>query len=107
MFLLGVLWVVESIRAGTDEDFELKVTTGDPAALRSDVEAILRRYHINYELRTAGTKDLVYETELPIHTRTDRVSNAILLLGYERRDRSGLGREEEEEEVTSPIGYPR
>jgi hypothetical protein len=58
----------------------LKVTTEDPASIRSNVESILRRYHVKYELRTAGAKDLVYETELPFNTKTDRVANAILLL---------------------------
>ena len=80
LFILGVLWVVESLEPERTKTFELKVTAGDPGAFRSDIEAILRRYHITYELRTAGTKDLVYETELPIQTRTDRVANAILLL---------------------------
>jgi hypothetical protein len=80
LFILGVLWVVESLEPERTKIFELKVTTGDPASLRSNIEGILRRYHIKYELRTAGSKDLVYETELPINTRTDRVSNAILLL---------------------------
>jgi len=80
LFLLGVLWVVESLEPERTKTFELKVTTGDPTSMRRDIEAILRRYHITYELRTAGTKDVVYEAELPINTRTDRVSNAILLL---------------------------
>jgi uncharacterized membrane protein YhiD involved in acid resistance len=80
IFILGVLWVVESLEPERTKTFELKVTTADPAALRGDIEAILRRYHLKYELRTAGAKDLVYETELPINTRTDRVANAILLL---------------------------
>jgi hypothetical protein len=80
IFILGVLWAVESFEPERTKTFELKVTTNDPAALRSAIESILRRYHITYELRTAGTKDLVYEAELPFNTRTDRVSNAILLL---------------------------
>jgi hypothetical protein len=80
LFILGVLWVVESIEPERTKVFELKVTTGDPASIRADVEAILRRHHITYELRTAGAKDLVYETELPFNARTDRISNAILLL---------------------------
>jgi hypothetical protein len=80
LFILAVLWVVESLEPERTKTFELKVTTGDPAALRSAIEAVLRRNHINYELRTAGAKDLVYEAELPLQIRTDRVANAILLL---------------------------
>ena len=60
--------------------FELKITGPDPTTLRGDIEAILRGYKIQYEMRSAGPKELCYETELPFEVRTDRVSNAILLL---------------------------
>jgi uncharacterized membrane protein YhiD involved in acid resistance len=80
VFIMAVLWVVESLEPESTKLFDLKVTTEDPASIRSNVESILRRYHVKYELRTAGAKDLVYETELPFNTRTDRVANAILLL---------------------------
>jgi hypothetical protein len=80
LFILGVLWVIESLEPERTKTFELKVTTGDPSTMRGEIEGILRRYHVTYELRTAGTKDLVYEAELPFNSRTDRVSNAILRL---------------------------
>ena len=80
IFILGVLWVVESLEPERTKVFDLKVTTDDPGSIRGGVEGILRRYHVTYELRTAGAKDLVYETELPFNTRTDRIANAILLL---------------------------
>jgi hypothetical protein len=51
--------------------------------LRSEIEAILRRYDIKYELRSAGAKDLMYEANLPLDIKTDRVSNAILKLNGE------------------------
>ena len=81
VFLLAVLWAVESIEAELTKHFELKVTAGDPAALRNDVESVLRRYHVKFELRSLGQKELVYDSELPLHTRTDRIANAILSLG--------------------------
>jgi hypothetical protein len=80
LFVLGVLWFVESIEPEGKKTFELKVTAPDPSTMRGDVESILRRYHIGYELRSAGPKELVYEANLPLSSRTDRVSNAILLL---------------------------
>jgi hypothetical protein len=79
-FILGVLWIVESLEPERRKTFDLKITAGDPALLRSDVEAILRRSDIKFELRSAGAKDLVYETHLPYAVRTDRIANAILLL---------------------------
>ncbi|MBI4265991.1 MAG: DUF4956 domain-containing protein [Acidobacteria bacterium] len=80
VFVLGVLWVVESLEPERRKTFELKITGGDPAPLRGEVEAILRRSNVKYELRGAGAKDLEYEVQLPLSVRTDRVANAILLL---------------------------
>ncbi len=80
IFLLVVLWLVESFEPERKKQFELKVAVPDPAALRAKVEGILRRYRITYELRSAGAKELVYDTQLPWDIRTDRVSNAILAL---------------------------
>ena len=80
VFILGVLWVVESFEPQSTKTFELKVTGPEPSAIRKDLEALLRRHDITYELRSAGHKELVYETELPFAVRTDRVSNAILRL---------------------------
>jgi hypothetical protein len=81
LFLLGLLWAVESIEPELTKHFELKVTAEDPPAMRGDIEAILKRYKVQYELRSAGQKELVYDSELPLHTRTDRIANAILALG--------------------------
>ena len=81
LFLLAVLWAVESMEPELTKHFELKVTVADPSAMRGHVEGILRRYHVKYELRSAGQKELVYDSELPLHTRTDRIANAILALG--------------------------
>jgi hypothetical protein len=80
LFILGVLWVVESLEPERRKTFELKVTAADPAAIRAEVEALLRRNEVAYELRSAGPKELCYETKLPLAARTDRLSNAILLL---------------------------
>jgi uncharacterized membrane protein YhiD involved in acid resistance len=80
LFILGVLWVVESLEPESRKTFELKVTSNDPTTIRGDVEAILRRYHVEYELRSAGAKELVYAADLPLNTRTDRIANAILML---------------------------
>jgi hypothetical protein len=75
-----MLWVVESLEPEQRKTFDLKIVAPDPAALRADVEAILRRSGVKFELRSAGAKDLVYEASLPISVRTDRIANAILTL---------------------------
>jgi uncharacterized membrane protein YhiD involved in acid resistance len=80
VFILAVLFVVESLEPERRKTFDLKIVAPDPAVVRMDVEALLRRSNIKFELRSAGAKDLVYETQLPLSVRTDRISNAILLL---------------------------
>jgi len=80
LFILGVLWVVESFEPESRRTFGLKVSSADPAAIRHGVEAILRRYKVEYDLRSAGQKELIYETNVPFATRTDRIANAILRL---------------------------
>jgi hypothetical protein len=80
VFTLAVLWVIESLEPERRKTFGLTITAPDPPALRADVEAILRRSNIKYELRSAGNKELVYEADLPLEARTDRVANAILML---------------------------
>jgi uncharacterized membrane protein YhiD involved in acid resistance len=83
IFILGVLWVVESLEPEQTKTFDLTITTADPTALRMQVEAILRRSRIDFELRSAGDKELVYEATMPIGRRIDRVSNAILQMKTE------------------------
>ena len=80
VFILGVLWVVESLEPEARKLFDLTITTPAPTALREQVESILKRFRIAWELRSAGDKELVYEASMPMDTRIDRVSNAILKL---------------------------
>ena len=80
IFMLGVLWIVESLEPERLKPFELKITAADPTTIRRDLELLLRRHKVTFELRTAGQKELVYETQLPLAASTDRISNAILQL---------------------------
>jgi hypothetical protein len=80
LFLLAVLWIIESLEPERIKTFELKVTTADPTELRPSIETILRRNRSRFELRSAGQKELVYEVDLPFHVGTDKVANAILAL---------------------------
>jgi uncharacterized membrane protein YhiD involved in acid resistance len=83
LFILAVLWVVESLEPEQTKMFDLTISTQVPTALRTEVESILRRSRIDFELRSAGDKELVYEATMPINNRIDRVSNAILKLKTE------------------------
>lgn len=80
VFILGVLWVVESLEPERRKTFDLKITGADPSSLRANIEGILRRAHCTFELRSTGPKELTYVVDLPLEARTDRLSNAILQL---------------------------
>jgi len=80
LFILAMLWVVESFEPTAHELFLLKVTAADPAALKPLLEKLLARHHIEFEVRTVSKEEISYEVALPINRKTDRLSNVILAL---------------------------
>ena len=79
-FCVAVLWVLEWREPWPPKSFELKVSAKEPAALKSEVEALLKRHHIKFELRGSTEKDMTYFVEVPQGKRTDRISEAIAAL---------------------------
>src|SRR5262245_47664586 len=59
IFLLAVLWLVESLEPEVRKVFDLKVTANEPSNVRQPIENILRRNHIAFELRSLGAKELM------------------------------------------------
>jgi uncharacterized membrane protein YhiD involved in acid resistance len=82
-FLAAALWVIESFEKGL-KAFDLKVKVGkDTDAVRVQVENILRRYQLKFELRTSSDQEVCYDVQVPLELRTDRVTNSILRLDPE------------------------
>jgi hypothetical protein len=80
IFIVGVLWVLEWREPWPAKSFELRVSTKDPASLKSEVEALLAKHRIKAELRGSTEKDITYSVEVPQGKRTDRISEAIAAL---------------------------
>lgn len=80
VFIVGVLWVLEWREPWPPKSFELKVSAKDPAAVKSDVEALLTKHGIKFELREATEKHIMYSAQVPQGKRTDRISEAISAL---------------------------
>jgi hypothetical protein len=91
-FLLALLWVLESKEADILAPFTLKVKTDDPAGLRRQVEALLRRFKLGYELRSWGPEELVYIVNVPLAMKTDELSTS--LVGLAPKDKIGVEWEE-------------
>src|SRR6185436_9571563 len=79
VFVLALLWVLESFEPTARQKFSLKVKAKDPAALKQKLEQLFTRHHVEYELRTASTEELCFEVGVPLG-RTDRLSEVILAL---------------------------
>jgi hypothetical protein len=91
-FLLALLWVLESKEADILAPFTLKVQTEDPAGVRRQVEALLRRFKLGYELRSWGQDELVYVVDVPLAMKTDELSTS--LVGLAPKDKIGVEWEE-------------
>jgi uncharacterized membrane protein YhiD involved in acid resistance len=85
LFILAVVWVLESQEPEGVKDFLLKLKGKDSGRLKDGVEKMLTKNGVRYELRTSSQDDLMYSVRLPLTKRTDRLTNAILELG-ERED---------------------
>jgi uncharacterized protein DUF4956 len=85
-FIMLCLWIIESIEPEATKLFQLKVQmkeakeAKDVAALRRDVEQLLRKMRVEFELRASAPEELSYEVKLPYNRRTDRLANAIAAL---------------------------
>jgi uncharacterized membrane protein YhiD involved in acid resistance len=76
VFFLLMLGIVESLDEG-DKRFDLTVKAENVDRLRGEIEALLGRQQIEFELRTVSEEELCYAVLLPLGKRTDRISNAI------------------------------
>jgi hypothetical protein len=78
VFVLGVLWAIESIDPEPYVLFDLAVTAKDPAGMKEPIEGVLRRRRIPFELRSTSAEAICYEVRLPLDTKTDKVSEALM-----------------------------
>ena len=80
-FILFTLWMIESFEPDTRRAFDLKIRMGeDTDGGRARIEAILKRFHVDFDLRAASDEEVTYEVLAPLELSRDRVSNAILKL---------------------------
>ncbi|HVL66441.1 MAG TPA: MgtC/SapB family protein [Vicinamibacterales bacterium] len=81
VFLVVALGIIESFEPKTGKQFDLKVRAGEQTdELRPQIEGILKRFNLRFELRTSSDEEVVYDVTVPLELSTDRVTNAILKL---------------------------
>jgi hypothetical protein len=94
-FVLIVLWIVESFEPQAHQVFMLHVAAKDPAAFRPQLESLLGRHRLQFELRSSTPENLQYEVRMPLDKKVDRLSNGILKLDPENA--TGVEWEEKKE----------
>ena len=77
VFVAFVVLILESVEPEGYKLFDLKIKAKDATAIKSQVQVLLRRNGIKYELRSAGDEEIVYETRVPAHKKTDGITEAI------------------------------
>jgi len=82
-FILALLWIVESFEPKATQLFTLKVKAKDPAAIKSPLEALLTRYHLEFAMRGTSQEELTYEVRMPSGGKTARLSERIVKLDPE------------------------
>lgn len=80
LFIIAVLWIIESFEPKATRALTLKVKTKDPANLKGRIEQLLRRHNATHEVRAVAQEELQFEVQWPFERHTDRVSEAILAL---------------------------
>ena len=82
LFILSVVWVLESIEPKSRKEMVLKIGAKDSPELRSGVEEILREAKIQHELRAFTQEDLTYAVKLPLARKTDPITQQLLSLSH-------------------------
>lgn len=64
-FVIGVLWLLESLEPAARSRFDLKISTKNAGRLKPDLEHALGQKGVAYELHRSSPGELVYEVTVP------------------------------------------
>jgi Domain of unknown function (DUF4956)/MgtC family len=95
VFILFVLWIVESFEPKAKKLFTLKVKAKNPAALKPQLERVLTSHHVRFELRGTSKEELHYEVKIPIDRKADRITDTILAIDPENATAAELEEKKE------------
>jgi uncharacterized membrane protein YhiD involved in acid resistance len=64
-FVIGTLWLLESLEPPARSRFDLKVSSKHAGRVRPDIEHALEQKGVTYDLRGSSPTELVYEVTVP------------------------------------------
>ena len=74
LFLVQVLWIIESKHPKPRLRYRLKVACREPIRLQPKIEAVLRSHRVPYELIDYTDDEIAYDIQLPIDQLPDVIS---------------------------------
>lgn len=77
LFVLAVLWAVESFEPRAMRLFNLKLTASNPERFKSAIERVLAANHAEFDLRTIAAEEIHYQIRLPHDRRVETVSEQL------------------------------
>ena len=81
VFILVVLWVIESLEPEGTKLFDLRIKMGkDTDDRRKELDAVLERCHVEFALLSSSDEEVCYEVSVPLELDRDRLTNALLKL---------------------------
>lgn len=83
VFILVVLWIIESFEPKATQLLALTVKAKEAAELKPKIEKLLARRGVNFEMRTSSPDEITYDVNFPIDRKTDHLSDQILALSKE------------------------
>jgi uncharacterized membrane protein YhiD involved in acid resistance len=84
LFVIGVLWLLESLEPVDRTYFELTIATKDAIKVRPRVDHALRGKGVRYELRGSSPTELRYEVTVPFNKRLGKLTK--ILRGLDKRE---------------------
>lgn len=76
-FVIGVLWILESLEPEARTRFDLKIVAKNAAKLRPRIEHALDYQGVTYELRGSSPGELHYEVTVPFREKIKKLSKLI------------------------------
>lgn len=80
IFILFLLWVVESFEPVAMRRVTLRIKAKDPAAFKPKLEALLHSQRHEFEIRQMTPEELHYELSWPVIKSTDQLSERIMAM---------------------------
>jgi hypothetical protein len=77
LFVIAVLWVLESLEPEAKSRFDLKIMAKHSDRLRPEIEHALNQKGISYELRGSSPEELRYEVTVPYQQKIRKLTKLI------------------------------